>query len=178
MNKATVIGSVAGGLTLVLGGCGSSTTATLPNEGVRTIASGTFERTGSAFVAGEARVAESFGDLYLEFGEGFNAATEERMRVGFGRDGVFDPSTRFTTVKSTSGRQTYFVPESINPYEYNEVYLWGNTSRDILGFATLTRAPETFANVHSTGTDENQAHETSETFEADEQASAESDTEG
>jgi|GEM_PF-2548947 len=178
MIKATVIGSVVGGFAMALGGCAGSTTATLPNEGVRTIASGTFEQSGSALVAGEARVAESFGDIYLEFGEGFNAGTEERVRVGFGRDGVFDPSTRFTTVKNASGQQVYFVPESINPYEYNEVYLWGNTSRDILGFATLTRAPETFANVHSTSTDENQAHETGETFEADEQASAETDTEG
>lgn len=179
MSKATLIGGVAGGLALMIGGCGGTTTTQLPDNGVRTIASGTFDRTGTTFVSGEARVAESFGDMFLELGDGFNAATEERMRLGFGRDGQFDRSTRFTTVKNASGKQVYFVPESINPYEYNEVYVWGNKSRDVIAVAELTRAPETFANVHTFDKNDEQAGESqaTEQNESAQSASAETDTE-
>ncbi|MFG0305536.1 MAG: hypothetical protein ACF8Q5_04910 [Phycisphaerales bacterium JB040] len=175
MKKATVMGGVACGLALTVGGCGSTATTSLPDQGVRTIATGTFDRTGATFVSGEARVAESFGDIYLELGDGFNATTQERMRLAFGRDGTLDPSTRFTSVKSASGRQVYFVPESINPYQYNEVYVWGNKTRDVLAVATLTRAPETLANVHSTTVETTE--DVPETTEQTQQAAAETDSE-
>lgn len=140
--------AVCGGVSL-LGGCGSTTTASLPDEGVRTIASGSFEGFAGHAVSGETFLTESYGDIYLVLDENFALENGEKARLGFGRDGQFYTTTRFTTLKDASGRQVYYVPASINPYEFNSVYVWGNKSRQVLGFASLERAPETLTGMHA-----------------------------
>ncbi|MFT5423005.1 MAG: hypothetical protein ACI89L_000778 [Phycisphaerales bacterium] len=131
----------------MLGGCGGTTTAQLPDAGVRTIASGSFTGFAGHAVTGEASLTESYGNIYLVLGDDFSLGNDEKARLGFGRDGEFDTSTRFTSLADTSGRQVYSVPASINPYDFDEVYVWGNTSREVLGKATLSRAPETLTGM-------------------------------
>lgn len=152
--SAMTLGLGLCGGVLLLGGCGGTTTASLPEAGVRTIASGSFEGFAGHAVSGETFLTESYGDIYLVLDESFELADGEKARIGFGRDGQFYTSTRFTTLKDASGRQVYHVPSSINPYEFNSVYVWGNKSRQVLGFANLERAPETLTGMHAVQTTE------------------------
>lgn len=134
---------------MLLGGCSNTTTTALPDAGVRTIASGSFQGSQGFALTGETFLTESYGNIYLVLDENFTFESEEKARIGFGRDGEFDQSTRFTSLQDASGRQVYFVPATINPYNFNEVYVWGNKSRQVLGFATLERAPETLIGMHA-----------------------------
>ena len=58
-------------------------------------------------------------------------------KVGFGKDGVFDPDTTLDALQSNTGAQSYEVPDSVDPGAYNEVYIWCEQFSVPLGVAEL-----------------------------------------
>lgn len=143
-----MIGAAAG-ISALLTGCGGTTTTALPNEGVRTIASGTFQGETGTFAAGEVRLTESYGDIYVVFEDSFTLDANEKARIGFGTDGAFNRSDTFTRLGEFAGQQVYFVPESFNPYDFNEIVVYGSKSRNVIATAELQRAPETLTGIHA-----------------------------
>lgn len=57
-------------------------------------------------------------------------------KLGFGKNG-YDRSAKFSALKSNSGQQTYTLPESIDPAEYNEIWVWCEKYAVPLGVAKL-----------------------------------------
>jgi hypothetical protein len=58
-------------------------------------------------------------------------------RVGFGASGTFAAATDFEPLRSNSGAQVYKVPASIDPANYDEVYIWCRQYSVPLGVAKL-----------------------------------------
>ena len=58
-------------------------------------------------------------------------------RVGFGRNGKFVDPTDFEPLRADSGAQVYKVPATINPEDYDEVYIWCRKYSVPLGVAKI-----------------------------------------
>lgn len=58
-------------------------------------------------------------------------------RVGFGRSGKFVAPTDFEPLRSNSGAQVYKVPASIDPEDFDEVYIWCRKYSVPLGVAKI-----------------------------------------
>lgn len=58
-------------------------------------------------------------------------------QIGFGKDGSFVPATNVGKLKSDTGTQSYIVPASINPDDFNEVYVFCVKFNVPLGVAQL-----------------------------------------
>ena len=58
-------------------------------------------------------------------------------QIGFGKDGTFIPATTVGKLKSDTGAQSYIVPASINPDDFNEVYVFCVKFNVPLGIAKL-----------------------------------------
>jgi hypothetical protein len=57
-------------------------------------------------------------------------------KLGFGKNG-YDKSAKFSALKSNSGEQTYALPGSIDPADYNEIWVWCERYAVPLGVAKL-----------------------------------------
>ncbi len=58
-------------------------------------------------------------------------------RVGFGKNGKYDKSTDLGKLEKIKGLQAYVVPASVNPADYNEVYIWCRKFSVPLGVAKV-----------------------------------------
>ena len=72
--------------------------------------------------------------LVLQDDFSFDGAPDPQL--GFGKDG-YDGKTRFSKLKSNSGKQSYKVPAGIDPAQYNEVWVWCERFAVPLGVAKL-----------------------------------------
>ena len=98
---------------------------------------GQFEGRSSHATSGTATVETSAGGAMVVLGADFSLDGAPDPKVGFGRDGVYDPSAQLEALKSNTGRQEYRVPESIDPTRYNELYIWCERYKVPLGVAKL-----------------------------------------
>lgn len=60
--------------------------------------------------------------VILESDFGFDGAPDPKL--GFGNDGHYDRASQFSPLKSNKGRQEYVLPDSTDPSNYNELYVW------------------------------------------------------
>ena len=58
-------------------------------------------------------------------------------RVGFGIDGAYVDAADLGELKSNTGEQTYIIPASVDPDDFNEVYIWCRKFSVPLGVARL-----------------------------------------
>lgn len=59
-------------------------------------------------------------------------------RVGFGKDGEFQPLSDLGVLEDLGGTQVYKVPASVNVDDFNEVYIWCLKFGVPLGVAELS----------------------------------------
>ncbi|MFQ5774284.1 MAG: DM13 domain-containing protein [Kiloniellaceae bacterium] len=57
-------------------------------------------------------------------------------KLGFGKNG-YDKSAKFSVLRSNRGKQTYDIPASIDPADYNEIWVWCERYSVPLGVAKL-----------------------------------------
>jgi len=58
-------------------------------------------------------------------------------KVAFGKDGQFDAATLLEPLRANSGAQSYVVPDTINPEDFNEIYIWCEKYSVGLGVASI-----------------------------------------
>ena len=57
-------------------------------------------------------------------------------KLGFGKNG-YDKSSQFSPLRSNSGEQSYDVPATVDPGQYNEVWVWCEKFSVPLGVAKI-----------------------------------------
>jgi hypothetical protein len=73
--------------------------------------------------------------VILESDFDFDGAPDPKL--GFGKNGAYDPNSKIAHLGSNKGRQVYSVPASINPDNYDEFYVWCEKYSVPLGIAAL-----------------------------------------
>ena len=98
---------------------------------------GQFEGRSNHDTTGAATVEKSASGAMVVLGADFNHDGAPDPKVGFGNDGVYDPSAQLDALKTNTGRQEYTVPNSVDPTRYNELYIWCERYNVPLGVAKL-----------------------------------------
>ncbi len=107
--------------------------AALPASAGDVIAKGSFIGASDHVTTGGVHVTANSVDLQ----EDFSLDGAPDPKVGFGKDGVFDPDTTLDALQSKTGAQSYEVPDDIDPNAYDEVYIWCEKFSVPLGVAKL-----------------------------------------
>ena len=81
--------------------------------------SGAFEGASGHEASGTVTVEGST----VTFGDDFTFDGAPDPQVALGNDG-YDADTLFAPLEADTGRQTYELPEGIDPAGYNEVWIW------------------------------------------------------
>ena len=107
--------------------------AALPASAGDVIAKGSFIGASDHVTSGGVHVTAGSVDLQDDFS--LDGAPDPK--VGFGKDGVYDPDTTLSALESNTGAQSYEVPDDVDPSAYNEVYIWCEKFSVPLGVAKL-----------------------------------------
>ncbi|MEM9218804.1 MAG: DM13 domain-containing protein [Cyanobacteria bacterium P01_F01_bin.150] len=100
------------------------------------LASGTFEGRSNHVTSGSVSIKETDKGTVVVLGSDFFLDGAPAPRLGFGNDGYI-ASTQFATLDAFTGEQTYTIPASIDPSDYNEFWVWCEQADVPLGVATL-----------------------------------------
>lgn len=119
--------------TLLIGTFATSGLAALP---ARAEMSGSFEGRSTHTTVGAVRIVEDDGVKYVEFGDDFHHDQSPDPIVALGNNG-YDAATRLGPLQSRDGAQRYEIPASLDPADYNEVWLWCGVADVALGMAAL-----------------------------------------
>ncbi|MEX0649475.1 MAG: DM13 domain-containing protein [Candidatus Andersenbacteria bacterium] len=74
--------------------------------------------------AGTARIIDVDGKKYVRFENDFTVTNGPDLYVYFGNNGKYDSSTNLGRLKGNVGSQNYEIPDTINPDNYSEVWVW------------------------------------------------------
>ena len=74
-------------------------------------------------------------EIHLKDTFWFDGAADPR--VGFGKNGKFVDPTDFEPLRANAGAQVYKVPASIDPEDFDEVYIWCRKFSVPLGVAKI-----------------------------------------
>lgn len=77
------------------------------------------------------------GTHTVTLGENFSLDGAPDPYVAFGKDGAFAKDANLGVLKSKTGAQSYIVPASIDPANFNEIYIWCLKFSVPLGVAQL-----------------------------------------
>ena len=100
------------------------------------LSQGSFTGKSDHVASGSVEVVQTENGLQVILGEDFNFDGAPDPKLGFGKNG-YDKSTKFSALKSNSGKQTYNIPESIDGTAYDEVWIWCEKYSVPLGVAKL-----------------------------------------
>lgn len=102
------------------------------------VRSGTFKGASNHVTKGSVEVVEADGggyEIHLKGDFWFDGAPDPR--VGFGKNGAFVDATDFEELRSDTGAQIYKVPASIDPAQFDDVFIWCRRFSVPLGVAAL-----------------------------------------
>lgn len=99
--------------------------------------SGAFAGASGHSTLGGVEVVETADGWEIRLGANFRFDGAPDPRVGFGRAGAFVAPTDFEPLRTNSGAQVYKVPASIDPTEFDEVYIWCRQYSVPLGMAKI-----------------------------------------
>ena len=97
---------------------------------------GSFQGASNHVTSGGVTVEKTAKGYVLVLEDDFSFDGAPDPQLGFGKDG-YDGKTRFSKLKSNSGKQTYEVPAGIDVAQYNEVWVWCEKFSVPLGVAKL-----------------------------------------
>jgi hypothetical protein len=101
-----------------------------------TIAKGNFSGQSGHATTGGVSVRKTQGGTVVVLAPDFSFDGAPDPKLGFGKNG-YDASTQFSALRSNSGEQSYEIPASVDPGDYNEVWVWCEQYAVPLGRATL-----------------------------------------
>lgn len=100
------------------------------------VQSGTFTGRNNHVTTGTVSIVKT-GSGYVAILEGnFSLDGAPAPTLGFGKNG-FKPETEFTKLASPTGLQVYAIPDSIDPKNFDEFYVWCSDFSVALGVASL-----------------------------------------
>ena len=121
---------------LFLALCASSLAPATPALADETIAKGSFEGQSGHVAKGGVSVRKTSSGTVVVLAPDFSFDGAPDPKLGFGKNG-YDASTQFSALRSNSGEQSYEIPASVDPGDYNEVWVWCEKYAVPLGVATL-----------------------------------------
>ena len=99
--------------------------------------SGTFAGRSDHVTTGGVTVAKSGDTVTLTLHGDFSLDGAPDPWIGFGANGRYIQTTRFTKLKGLTGEQVYSVPASVDLSSVDEVYIWCHKFSAPLGVAKL-----------------------------------------
>ncbi len=100
------------------------------------VAQGSFQGASGHVTSGGVTVEKTAEGYVLVLEDDFSFDGAPDPQLGLGKDG-YDGSTRFSKLKSNSGKQSYKLPAGIDASQYNEVWVWCEKFSVPLGVAKL-----------------------------------------
>ncbi len=100
------------------------------------LASGAFRGQSGHTASGGVRVVKTGSGVTVVLDPDFKFDGAPDPKLGFGKNG-YVKATQFSPLKSNSGEQTYDIPATIDPADYNEVWVWCEKYAVPLGVANL-----------------------------------------
>lgn len=88
------------------------------------VGSGTFDGKSGHDTSGGVDVVKSDSGYSVMLKKDFSLDRAPDPKVGFGKDGDYDPASKLGHLRSNDGRQSYKVPGTLDLSKYNEVYIW------------------------------------------------------
>ncbi len=101
------------------------------------LATGTFVGASGHATSGGVSIVQTDAGKMVVLEDDFSFDGAPDPKVGFGRDGVYDPASQLAPLDANKGRQTYSIPASVDLAKYNEVYIWCEKFNVPLGVAKL-----------------------------------------
>ena len=99
--------------------------------------SGIFSGRSNHVTSGGVTLAKTGNSVTLTLHGDFRLDGAPDPWIGFGANGRYIKSTRFTKLRRLSGKQVYRVPASIDISSVGEVYIWCHRFSSPLGVAKL-----------------------------------------
>lgn len=99
--------------------------------------SGSFTGMNNHATTGSVAIVKTENGYAIELGADFSFDGAPDPKVALGKNGQYDPATLIEPLRSNSGEQSYSIPVSIDPADYNEVYIWCEKFSVGLGVATI-----------------------------------------
>ncbi|MEM9282996.1 MAG: DM13 domain-containing protein [Verrucomicrobiota bacterium] len=82
-------------------------------------------------------IRDKDGKYFVVLGDDFSLDGAPDPRVGLGKDG-YQASTDLGKLQRKNGKQVYAIPASIDPNEFNEIWIWCKRFSVGLGVAKLS----------------------------------------
>jgi len=106
------------------------------SAGDEVLASGAFTGKSGYAASGGVSVVKTETGVRVVLGRDFKFDGAPDPKLGFGKDG-YVKATQFSVLKSNDGAQTYDIPTTLDPADYNEVWVWCEQYSVPLGVANL-----------------------------------------
>jgi hypothetical protein len=98
---------------------------------------GSFKGLSNHVTTGTVTLVKVDDSYVIELGTDFVFDGAPDPKVAFGKDGKYDPATLIELLRANTGAQSYVVPASINPEDFNEIYIWCEKYSVGLGVASI-----------------------------------------
>ena len=118
-------------LAAVLGG----STSSLADSSV--ISHGIFVGASSHDTSGGVSILQTSSGRVVVLESDFSLDGAPDPKLGFGKDGQYDPASKIAPLVNNRGLQVYGVPDSVDVGGYNEFYVWCEKYSVPLGIAAL-----------------------------------------
>lgn len=101
-----------------------TSTTTAPASEFTVVGEGRFTGLFGHSAAGTAKLLKMEEKYYVRFEDDFRVTNGPDLFVYFGKDGVYVAEARVAALKGNEGGQNYEVPKTINPADFNEIWVW------------------------------------------------------
>ena len=88
-----------------------------------TIARGSFTGASGHKTSGHVSVMKGDGGVTVVLEKDFSFDGAPDPKLGFGKNG-YDKTSQFSELRDNKGAQTYELPASVDPMQYNEIWVW------------------------------------------------------
>ena len=121
---------------MILAFCAVSMAPAAPALADEIFAKGEFSGQSGHVAKGGVSVRKTSSGTVVVLAPDFNFDGAPDPKLGFGKNG-YDASTQFSALRSNKGEQSYEIPATVDPGDYNEVWVWCEKYAVPLGVATL-----------------------------------------
>jgi hypothetical protein len=105
--------------------------------GSKVVAAGKFVGASDHVTTGGVSIIKTDSGTIVVLEPDFDFDGAPDPKLGFGKNGTYDPNSKIAHLGSDKGYQIYSVPASIDPGSYNEFYVWCEKYSVPLGVAAL-----------------------------------------
>lgn len=105
-----------------------------------TIASGQFEGRSDHVTRGQVQITQTPTGYEVTLSDDFYLDGAPDPVLGFGQNGEYITTSKFSALEKKRGGQTYTLPTGFTPANFSEIYVWCEKFSVPLGVATLTKA--------------------------------------